>query len=329
MTNQIENFLNKKNGSYLVTKEFAQYLIDNHNKNNRPVKTNQVKQLRNAMNTGKWKQNGESITVIEKSDSDDSKKLNIISGQHRLIAASDADTPPKITFFFTNDDSPEMINSIDQGIARNASDNLNFLIDENLKRSHNIIFSQVASMHVRYQNKMSTRGSKTSIHDNYEWISKNIDYCKRFMDSEKIHRSQNKSAIQTFSKSGLLFAGYLIQKEWGFEEAEGFLASLLSGLGINKEYDARKTVKDYLTSMESDKGRGLKDYQRLCFRYGKSFCKTALIVKAFNKYKKGQEYKEVSIAFKSKKKREKLLSLAPFSVVTQSELKKIAKDSIA
>lgn len=95
-----------------ITPVIAQYLLDNHNAHNRPVKATRVDQYAMELQLGKWKYNGERILF--------DKKGNLLSGQHRLLAIIKSGISMTVDLKFGID--PDVRDTIDTGAARSTAD---------------------------------------------------------------------------------------------------------------------------------------------------------------------------------------------------------------
>ena len=94
-----------------ITPEIASALLDKNIKN-RNIRKDHVLSLAKQMTEGNWQDNGQTIVI----------DINgcLIDGQHRLSAVVYADIP--ILMQVMRNAAPEVINTIDTGIARRASD---------------------------------------------------------------------------------------------------------------------------------------------------------------------------------------------------------------
>jgi hypothetical protein len=82
------------------------------NNHNRRIRQSTVKKYAEQMKRGKWEVNGEPIIVADNGD--------LMDGQHRLIAAIQADTP--LTTLVVYGVKRSAFDTIDTGAGRNASD---------------------------------------------------------------------------------------------------------------------------------------------------------------------------------------------------------------
>lgn len=95
-----------------ITPEIAQFLLDHHNKHNRPVKATRIDQYAMELKLGLWKYNGERILF----DSDG----QLLSGQHRLLAIVKSGVSMKVDIKFGLD--PGVRDTIDTGAVRSTTD---------------------------------------------------------------------------------------------------------------------------------------------------------------------------------------------------------------
>lgn len=87
-----------------VTPDLAKLLLNKEtiNRCNRSVSTAQVKLYADAMSTGKWKENSEPIVFVV--DSTSNRHMTVSSGQHRLYAVVEANTPIWFNFRYMTAD---------------------------------------------------------------------------------------------------------------------------------------------------------------------------------------------------------------------------------
>lgn len=146
----------------LISPELAGELLALNSKN-RPVKDAKVKEYTEAMKSGKWLFNGDSIRITNEGV--------IVDGQKKLLAVIKSGTTQ--TFNIQTGLDPECFNVIDIGQPRSASDVVAVMGHKN----HHIIAGacKLIIAHLNggiYKMIQGYKGSKTSQADIYDFITK-------------------------------------------------------------------------------------------------------------------------------------------------------------
>lgn len=293
---QMEAFKQHIDGYYLVTQDFAKTLLEGTNRHNRRVKEKRVQGYRKLMNAGKWLLNREPLVFSKTSKGN---KERCLSAQHRLLALSGAENAVLMEIAFTEDDNVDMVNSIDSGISRTAADQLQFLYEGNISSKNAVIFTSIAKLGMqsdegKFPKKLH---HESSVFIN-NWIEKNMEFLSKFV-SHPSPLNENQTLLDEknayiLSKAALTLSAYVINKKWGYDEAVSFVEKLVIGNNLDSESPILH-AKDYLINVKTSFSPSWKKLTRV---RSNTLCKTAVICKAFNRYKLEQSMKKMTLAEK-------------------------------
>ena len=294
---QIEAFNQHKDGVYEVTPEFGKWLVEKTNRHNRRVKEKRVQGYRKLMNAAKWVLNRETLLFAKVSK--DGKGARMLSGQHRVLAAIGTDFPILMEISFAENDNADLVNSLDSGITRTAADQLQFLHDGDVSSKDAVIFTSIAKLGLQNDEgkfpKKIHHVSPVFIND---WIEKNMGFLSKFVShpspvNDAVNLLDEKNAY-ILSKAALTLSAYVINKKWGYDEAVSFIEKLVIGNNLDSESPILH-AKDYLINVKTSFSPSWKKLTRV---RSNTLCKTAVICKAFNRFKQEQPMKKMTLAEK-------------------------------
>lgn len=290
---QIEAFHQHKEGFYLVTPEYAQYILDNHNWDNRLIKEKRVTDYREAMNAGKWRPDNKERCVFSKTSN--RNKERVLSAQHRLLAAAGANQAVTMEFGFTENDELDLVNTIDGGTPRSPGDHLVFT-GMNISSKHAALYTNVAKLGIQkekgtFPKKLHHTGSGFL----NDWVMQNINFLHQFVTYPSPVNADtaliDEKNAYALGKAALVFSAWVINEKWGFDEAVSFAEKMIIGDNLDAESPIL-VAKNYLMQIKLGY---VKSWESLTRVRSNSLCKTAIICKAFSRYKKGETMKVIRL----------------------------------
>lgn len=291
---QLEAFQEHREGAYLITPAFSQELLK-CNRHNRRVKETRMGSYRKQMNEGVWVHNREPLIFSIKSS--DNKGERLISGQHRLLAASKADKSPLMDVAFCENDNHLLLNSIDSGIPRTAADQLQTNL-EGVSVKNAAVYTTVAKLGRQFDAgkfPKNTNQHDPAVYIN-GWVEENLDFLDKFSKhpSPKGGLLLDETNAFVLGRAALVFSAYVITSKFGFKEATQFTERLVTGANLAGNSPIL-LAKDFITRMKT--GSNPK-WKKLNSSRTSTLCKSAVICKAFSHDKLGKPMLQMRVADK-------------------------------
>lgn len=256
-----------KTKEVIVTPEKALEILKT-NKRNRPLKKNWVMFFADQMDRGLWKFNGESIII--------SADNVLLDGQHRLAAVVKSNKSQKFIIVYGIDQ--EAFNTIDVGTARTAGDMLSI---DNVKNGNKI--AGIIKVHeVLKRNNYQTGHGASRLKLSKQEIVYTFREDEEFWNEMLViaRRYYSKLKILSVRSIGGYYAYLIKEKKHDVSVVNGFFNQLFYFQGA--ENNSINILRDKL--LKEVTGR-----HKMTTKY-----KHAMIVKAWNAYIKGKEYKTLS-----------------------------------
>jgi hypothetical protein len=250
-----------------MTPEWAQNILRNQNKGNRPIKNAAVAKLVKAIENGEWKLTHQGIAFDWNG--------NLVDGQHRLlaIAKSGASVPIAVT---TNCD-PSIFIACDIGAARTSSDVLS--VNGATKNDATVIGAAIGIVvrHAKYPGLVWVGKARQVSHaEILDFYNKWDDWATPMKLTDKAYRGYRH--VTPSNVLALILLARTAGHEWHtlYDFAEGL------GTGANLPYDsALLTYRNYLQFP------GARPPHSPCIQQHRLAC----IIKAFNYYAQGTPLK--------------------------------------
>lgn len=234
---------------------------------NRPIDTGLVTNYRNAMLRGEWTQSHQGLAF--------DKDMNLIDGQHRLLAVIEADKIKSGIFFTTEityNLDPAVFAVVDSGKKRTTSDVLalhnipNRLVSAAATRLIHLYYTVPYSQWVKYR---MTNSQTLSLYPYYD----NLDGTPGQM-AEAVRVSSR--LIKTITTGSASAAGYYITKRaYPAEDHQEFVRGLATGEDLPSG-DPRLAYRRFNDRLNKSKRRGTNNVEQL-----------ALYIKAWNAFVEG------------------------------------------
>lgn len=266
------------------------------------------------MNAGKWRLNKERCIFSKRSNKG---KERLLSAQHRMLAAAGALQAVPMELAFLEDDSLDLVNTIDGGIPRTASDHLIFS-EKAIPKKYANLFTMVAKFGIQKdEGAFPKKHRHTSSVFLNAWVMENIEFLTKFVEYPSPVNADcaliDEKQAYAYGKTAIVFAAYIIYKAWGFDEAASFAEKLI--IGDNLGADSPILVaKNYLMQIKLGYVRA---FETLTKTRPSSLCKAAVICKAFSRYKRNETMKIIRLQEKDIEK-EILQIEAPQTAVVES-----------
>jgi hypothetical protein len=249
-----------------ITPETAQRLLD-HNDGNRKITDANVKKLVRAMRNGEWTVNGEAIKI--------SMTGRLIDGQHRLSACIEAEKPFQTLVVYGLQDEAQV--TMDGGKVRSLSDHLS---QKGVTDSNNVAAAARAFIVAnRYGLKVAaqTAGGMTQV-TNPEGVA----YAMANLDEIKHCVSVGSKALGLGVTKRIGALAYREFAALDFDDAEDFFDRLREGSGLEADHPVL-TLRNTLNSIQLSPNRHLTNAEVLAY-----------MIKAWNRYRKGETLKVLS-----------------------------------
>lgn len=245
----------------LITPEIAKKYLANNN-NNRNVKENVVKRYAEDMAQGRWLSNTYEMIKI-------SKTSTVLDGQHRLLAVIKSNV--SVTFHVASNIEDKVFSVLDTGVARNACDS--FLV-QGVKNPNQI--PSIISTY--YGLSQGSATFKRKILTNKQLIEKYFE--KPDMFQEVTRQSIGwASLFMNVLPVSHIGGFHLFFSDINHARSIEFMAQLCSGVGIKNN-----TINILRNALIRDK---------IAQRKMNTTCKFALIIKAWNAFRKNETPKRL------------------------------------
>lgn len=233
---------------------------------NRRISPKQVKYYAQQMLKGDWC-----------SDTDESIKIsinrNLLDGQHRLMAVVSADMAVKMRITYNLPD--DVFRYIDQGKKRSAQDVLhiagvpNSSLIAGIIKSHNILSrGNVGTRASQAEAALSNEDIFIIYQQRPEYWQDTIARVQRWYKS--FHKIINPSFIG---------AHYTLFQDLHVDQARTFFEKVCTGIGLNKQNEPCKLLRDYFLRQLDLKGKKANSMQYT----------SALVIKAWNLFRQSKE----------------------------------------
>jgi hypothetical protein len=253
-----------------VTPEMASIMLE-YNGTNRPMKTRTVEKYTDDMVNDKWKFAGDNNIVFT-----DASLLR--NGQHRLTAVVMSATTQTFNIVTGIDDSTFAV--MDIGKNRNTGDVLAIA-----KYKSPTILGGAVKMIMAYEedklgsSKNTEKKDRNDHQDVLDWLEgKNITALEKCVDKGQVYHKRCK----LFSSSTYAGFSYLFSRK-SMQGADEFFEKFSTGEGISStEFSSILVLRNKLINQQQTKG-AMFDVQH----------KYALLIKAWNFYRAGENVKKV------------------------------------
>ena len=253
-----------------ITPEYASELLKK-NAFNRNLNKSTVDYYASQIIRGQWQLNGDSIKIA--------KNGNLLDGQHRLFAIIKSNTPIDAVICYDVDNSA--FDTIDQGKTRTGGDILGILSVKNATTVSGIIgkYFLLSNGNQMYEKVTANKMLKFSKRDIVNEFSENEKlYTEIAIFSRKL--CKNKKLMNASAIGG--YIAFLIKdKKHSFELVGNFFNQLFTGENI--ENNTIRVLREKIIDAS------LKGYKMT------DSLKYELIVKTWNAYVSGKEYKQLQI----------------------------------
>lgn len=264
-TNQTD-FQSIKSGVEYITPDSAKEYLKS-NTLNRPLNSRMVEFYASSMKRGQWELNGEPIIIA--------RSGRVLDGQHRLQAVIESGIP--INFFVTRGISDNTFDTIDQGKSRTGGDILAItgVSQANRKSAAISRYNSLRVSMIITETKNRDKENKFTKRD----ILNEYNRVPHFWDNVVAEANKCYDSKRLFSNSDMagVMAFLILDRSHSEDTVFGFFRQLT---GID---DPQNNTIILLSNKIID--ASLKGY-KLTSKY-----KTALLIKAFNAYLTGKEYK--------------------------------------
>jgi hypothetical protein len=202
------------------------------NTRNRTIRQNRIERYAAEMAAGRWKQNGETISISDKN--------NLMNGQHRLLAVIKADTSVKMTIAEGIDETA--FSTIDSGLSRTGGDVLAMRGVSNFNQ-----VSAMVRMILNYKDgsSINTPRSPFQIEEAIIKHPEIAQYATSFGPLFNIGRSVAVSVCTIAD---------LFSDEDSSEDIEEFVRGVSTGVNLS-QFDPRLTFRNKLLIMNKDRQR--------------------------------------------------------------------------
>lgn len=248
-----------------ITPERASFLLQG-NTMNRAVKRDAVIKYSNDMANGKWAVNGETIKIA--------KDGTLIDGQHRLIACMESGHSFE-TFVLYGADKNDIV-TVDGGAKRTAGDALKI---KGVKNGNACAALAKAMIVLKNSNKIEdlVKGSFEFRPSNSEIVEYAIENMEEVKKAVELSRSFDDLPTSRAILGAFLYVATKIDKD----DAEYFIDKMKTGVGLEEKDPILKARNSLIKS-------GLNKQARTTTK-----ASIAILVKAWNKYMRGEEATEM------------------------------------
>lgn len=246
-----------------ITPSIAKEMLK-RNANNRPLKEGHVKLLSKSMKNGEWLFDGQPIRFSEGG--------TLLDGQHRLSAIVDSKIPQNLLIITGIE--KEAFKVMDTGKNRSGSD---CVAIEGYSNPNEVAASVKTILNIK--NNITTAGGNSKVTNTQilKWLESNGG--ETFITNTKKSISLSVNFSRILSASTINSFWYLFAEK-NVEQAEAFISKLCYGLGLETNspiYVLRKKLMD----------------DKLSFKKIPRRSKYAMIIKAWNLFRKGKECKSL------------------------------------
>lgn len=250
-------FLIMKMTEVLMTPELAKFYLEMFNVANRPLNKDHVRFLSREMKAGRWKVNGDTISL---------SSSRLVDGQHRLHAIVDSGV--SILVIVVEDLEDDVFDTKDCGKRRSAADALAIRGEKN----YAALASAVVFVDRYMTGQMANRKRQYSTVEVQEILDKYGDELRRSVDY--VTKLGTKRLVPNSVMAGL----HYIFAKFDEEQSNSFWKSLIGGHGL--EHDSPVFIlRERLVTNTMAKGKLRPEYI------------AALCIKAWNHLRAGTKVK--------------------------------------
>lgn len=255
----------------VITPQWAAQVLRTRNKRNRNICEKHVSKLVEDMKSGRWKENGDTISF----DTND----NLLDGQHRLAAVSRSGMSVKM--LVVTGLSPDVFDTKDIGRKRSPGDTLSVLGEENCSR----LAAALATVDRYYTNCLRTKRLYTNIE---------IEELLRKYPGVRSSLQTTHNSRTSIVPPSILDACHYIFSRKDRELADEFVEKMMKGSGLTED-DPWYILRERLLRNKMSKAKLDKVYiMALCIKAW-NYARTGRKVRAIKFKEDGTEAFPVAV----------------------------------